>query len=639
MSQYSMSPPQKPAPRPYSPAAYQPAASPTNYGAQPPAKRQRLSPDPRSPSNGPPQYTGGLPLSYGNPYAPQAQAPVQPPYGSPSYANSPQGAFNTPQYHPQWQSQPPTPAPAAPRQTSPPQQPSQTSAQMMPPPPRPNKDEKEERMNIDDIGDSLYGAGVSIKDEEAFLHSQFNNQHTAIGNSFSSNQSGGGGTSFGSSTMSPNGSFNLLTQGTSFGDSQRNGALAGTLGQREPQEQIEEAAKLKRDQAARERNERWQHHMNNQFLQTNAVRARLDTIAKNQGVAPDLRGLYQRQDLQGQSRTTVMMNGDGTTGIAAVDTRPEFTAGKGEPFEQMMCLISLAGGERLRGLMDEAFALSRARRYGDHGRVPPEFADIAVANGERRQEEVIPEAITGSQWDKVPSSEDAEMVNGIDGPTSTTPQPKSTVSFSSAVALKLRDLAKTDRLAEDARVRKREARRRAAAEKATDANDSAAEGSAPENSSAPTPSAAAADVPKLSKKEQARKEKEAKNATDAHSHTTTNQTAAMMAMGKKGTRYSWMTGGASAASALQNRYKASAPASGTATPNAGGGAGAGGVKSEAASPSAAAMARGGSEQGVKLVEWGDWREEGGIQARDWMAVLERDGKQGKALQRLSLKLT
>ena len=143
---YSMSPPQKPAPRPYSP--YQNAGSPMNPAAYgpPPAKRQRMSPDPRSPPNGAPPYTyqqpHGLPNTsgYGNPYAPSS---AQSPYGTPTYAQSPHGSFNTPQPYPYqhspWQSQPPTPAPGpnyGMRKTSPPQQ---QSREMIPPHPRPNK--------------------------------------------------------------------------------------------------------------------------------------------------------------------------------------------------------------------------------------------------------------------------------------------------------------------------------------------------------------------------------------------------------------------------------------------------------------------------------------------------------------------
>ncbi|KAK1083036.1 hypothetical protein LTR33_003513 [Friedmanniomyces endolithicus] len=617
MSQYALSPPQKPAPQPYPPTAYQNAASPTNpsgYGP-PPAKRPRLSPDARSPAGSAPPYAqplyGGSGV-YGNPYA--QQTAVQSPYGSPStYVASPQSSFNTPHYHPQWQSQAPSPASAPTRQMSPPN-PQTTSAQMMPPPPRPNKEEKEQRMNIDDIGDSLYGSGVSIKDEENYLLNAFQNRH---GNdSFASTQ----GTSFGSSTMSANNSFNLLTQGTSFGSQGPNGAFAGRLGHTHSQEEIEAEAKRKRANAARARNEANQYPMNNQFLLTNCVRSRLMDRAKEQGVAVNTQGLWQRA--QG---TQVMLNGSGTEGIAAVDTRPEFTTTRGDHFEQLLSLVSLA-------------------------------SDITAGEGERRVEEVVPENITSSQWDRVPGTDDTNLANG----SSTTPQPQPTISFHSAITTRLRDLALRDKAAETARTKSRETRRKAAeaaaAGTSTDENGNAAADSGAESSGM----APIAEPAKISKKEQLRKEKEAKNANQAFSHTSTNQTAAKFTLGKKAKQYSWMqsAGSAGGAAGLQNRYKAAAPAAAAASTAVGPGTNtlggvAGKVEGSGASPGAVgssgavgdvARARGASDQGpAKPLEWGEWREDGpegqGVQGRDWVVVLERDAKQKMALQRLFTKLT
>ena len=583
---------------------------------------------------------------YGNPYAPQ-----QSPYGSPSnYAASPQSSFNTPQLHQnnqqQWYSpQPPTPAG---RQTSPqaarPQSQQMPSSQMMPPPPRPNKDDRDERMNIEDINDPMYGSGVNLKDEENYMHS------------FQSNQT----SSFGSVTMSANNSFNQLTQSFNY-DGQRGpgGAFAGTMGGSQSQEDVENALKRKRADAARARAENNQHPMSNQFLQTNALRLRMDARCRAEGVLMDVRGLYQRlppppqqqqPEPQPQYRTNVMMNANGKEGIvSALDTRPEFTAGRGEPFEQVASLLCIAAGERLRGLMDEAFALARARRFGDHGRVPPEFADIAVGDGERRDEEVRPESITGSQWDKIPDIASSPAVNG-DPPNGTakpsTPQPQPTISFSNPITARLRSLAKRDKAAEDDRARKREARRKQAAENAS-SDDAAAVGETP----APE-EAVAAPAMKITKKEQERQKKEANKLAEANVHSTTNQTAAMMALGggKKGLKkYSWMTGGST--NMPTNRF-ARPGQSGTASPapavvKAEGGSpggGGGGIGGGVGGGSGVAMARGASQQQeVRLPEWGDWREDGpggrGIQARDWVLVLDRDGKEKRALQRVLNKLS
>ena len=612
-----MSPPppqQKPAAPPFSPAAYSNAASPPNapspYGP-PPAKRPRLSPDARSPVNGAAAYQTPPYGLYGNPYAPQATAPS--PYGSPGpYAQSPQ-SFHTPQYNPQWGSQPPTPAPLQHRQMSPtgapPQQQQMAPREMMPPPPRPNKDDaREERANIEDIGDSVYGSGIDLKAEEAWLHKDFGQR-----DSFAT----GASTSFGSSQTlpSPDDSFHVLTQPTSFGS--HHPAFAGTLGQPRTPEQIDAEDRRKRAEAARHRNERRQHHMSHQFLATNAVRKRLMDRAGENGVMVNTSGLWQRQP----STTATSVLTGAQAGIAAVDTRPEFTATRGDHFEQLMSLISIASGERLRGLVDEAFALSRARRYGDHGRVPPEFAEIATGKGEVRPASVVPESVTGTQWDKTPET---------DGP-----EPRTTHSYSSAVAAQLRSLAAHDRAAEEARLAKRLARQRAAEAAApAPGSDEAAAAAAAAAAGAGLDSGAEADLPKISKKEQARKEKEAKNAREEASHSTTNQTAAMMALGKKGNRYSWMSGGAGGA-ALKNRYKASpAPGgSGAATPKRD-------VKEEAAASPVGGGAVGEGKEaeapGPKVVEWGDWTEVGdrGVQVRDWVRVLERDRRCGDAVQRI-----
>lgn len=314
-----------------------------------------------------------------------------------------------------------------------------------------------------------------------------------------------------------------------------------------------------------------------------------------------------------------MTNGSGTEGIAAAGTggqpkqeeRPESMVNAGSPYEQIVSLISLAAGERLRGLLDESFGLARARRYGDHGRVPPEFADIAEGEGRPTTAEVVPQSITGTEWDRVPE-------------TSTTPQ--RTTSFpQSSISSTLRALAARDKAAEDARIKKREARRRAAA-------NSAAETPAEENGAGEL---AAPEAPKMTKKEQMKQAKESKH-TEAALHQTTNQTAAMMTLGKKGKKYSWMTGGAAAMPT--NRFAKP----GTAAPGGSGSAGGSGT----ATPVKREPDAGGpgpvTTEPVKIAEakapeWGDWREDGqegkGIQVRDWVLVLERDGKEKKALQR------
>lgn len=473
----------------------------------------------------------------------------------------------------------------------------------MPPPPRPVKEEKD---NVEDIGDMLSGSGINLKEEENYLHGMWNNRFGA-GDSFGTNQS----TSFGSSTMSPNNSFNHLTQGTSFGSSGPDGAFAGTLGRPQTQEEIEEEAKKKRAEAARRKAEREQHHLNNQFLLGNCLRKRMHDRAAENAVRLDVQGVYLRNP-EPQLQTQVMMNGEKSDGIAEV--KPESKIEAGVPYEHILSLISLAAGERLRGMVDEAYGIARARQYGDHGRVvPPEFADIAEGEGKSTQETVVPESVTGSSWDKTQDS--SAIVNGeaqTNGEKDT-PQPVQTVSFQGTLNARLRDLADRDRQAEKERAKKREARKKQAAKEGGDETT-------PAETPAETPVTPAEPV-KMSKKEQNRKQKEAQT-QEAQAFQQSNSTAAMMAMGKKTSRYSWMTG---ASSQLPTNRFAKPSNSGTTTPKA------------QVDPAANAGVK---KEEIKVPTWGDWRETDAkdIELRDWAWVLERDGREKKALQRALTKL-
>ena len=499
---------------------------------------------------------------------------------------------------------------------------------MMPPPPRPNRDEREERVGVEEIGDSLFGSGINLKDEENYLHSMYNNRHSQH-DSFSTNQN----TSFSSSTISPNNSFNLLTQGTSFGSQDvHHGALNGTLGQTQSQDSIELEQRRKRESAARAQAERRQHHLNNQFLQCNNVRKRMDRLAFKQGVAIDMTGCFVKH---ADTNTNVMMNGTGSEGIVAVQDRmkeeskaPESVVNQGTAFEGLISLISLAAGERIRGLLDETYTLARARRFGDHGRVVPlDFADIAEGEGRKREENVVPESVTGTQWDKIPDSattpKDEDTLNSSSTPQ---PQPRSTFFFQGTLNASLRDLTEKDKKAEAARIQKREARKRAATESAA-AAPSTTDAAMPDALDPDAPLDAAAPTVKMTKKEQAKAQKE-KAANELEAQRTTNQTAAKFALGKKGlNRYAWMTGGA--AQVPTNRFaKPTTP--GTNTPGAGaaGGSGSGGATTPVAP----------AKEEVRVPGWGDFREDGvegaGIQVRDWIMVLERDGKEKIGLQKV-----
>lgn len=476
----------------------------------------------------------------------------------------------------------------------------------MPPPPRPNKEEKEEK-GVDDVTDVMHGSGINLKDEENYMHSLYANKHTK--DSFASQSS-----SFGSGTLSGGNSFNTL-QGTSFDGQNGNGALAGTLGETASQDEIEKEAKRKREVAAREKAERDQHHLNNPFLLGNVLRLRMDKIARESGVRLDVNGLYLLQ--QPAEPTKVMTNGTNSDGIVRAGSKID----QGAPFSDILSLVSLAAGERVRGLLDESHALARARLYGDHNTVPPDLSDLAIAPGNESKDETLqPENITGTEWDRLPDAPGGPEDN--DTTTNTSNKPLPTISFQSKINDTFRQLAESDRLAEQARIRKREARRKAA--EAAAANDDGAAAEA-EIAAATTSAPAGPEQPKMTKKEQIKQQKEAKNAVEAQSSTTTNQTAAMMAMGKKGKKYSWMSGGPT----HTNRF-AKPAATGGGSGSASGGTSTP-VKKEGGG--AGTPTGNGEADDVGMVKWGEFREEKGVQMRDWVGVLERDGRERKALQR------
>ena len=539
------------------------------------------------------------------------------------------------------------------------------SREMMPPPPRPARPDREEKIGAEELGDSLFGSGINIKDEENYLHNMYHNRHQAPDVSFGSSATGGqqqqSGTSFGSSTLSDgnSNSFQMLTQGTSFSQDSASGAFAGTLGATLSQEEVAVEQRRKRERAARAQAERQQHHLNNQFLQCNNVRKRMDRLARDVHVMLNMTGVYIRQPdyndgAQSQAKTSVAVNGAGSEGVVAVkeEPRPESVLNANTPFEQILSLLSLAAGERIRGLLDEAHTLARARRYGDQGRlVPPEFSDIANGEGRRDGEEmIVPENITGTPWDEPAAVTNGEMHDGqlVEASSSTsTPkpqaQPQHTISFAGNLNASLQALAARDKASEQARIARRAARkRRVDSLNSLSAEDPTVPISTPPADSTDSIAPSTQDGVKMTKKALARQAKEKNSANEAQMHTTTNQTAAF-ALGRKGKKYDWMTGG-SAAMPTNRFAKAggtSGAGSGAVTPKVEGAAmersGSGGIE---------AGGHAGAANGVKKVKeveemkWGDWKESSSraMELRDWLLVLERDGREGKAFVKAVQKL-
>ncbi|KAI5252525.1 hypothetical protein E4T42_03363 [Aureobasidium subglaciale] len=582
--------PMQPVSRPYSP--YPPSSSPTAI-ALPPAKRPRLSPNPQSP------------------HAAQSPYPPPPALSDSSYANySPMTAgsppaFNAPQPYA------PSPVPGA---MGPPPRPTQEKAE---------KEDKEKITDISDVTDVFHGSGIDLREEENYMTTTYRNVHKNP--SFT--------TSFGSNTTvaSPNNSFGLVSQG-SFGSQPAFGGSGPISQPPVSQESVKNELDEKHRAAALAHSEKRQQHLNDPFLQANNIRHRMHRIAYDQGVALNVEGLYDKlperpQGIQGVSAT-------GPNGTAAA-VKAHGLLQETAPLAEILTLVSLAANERVRSLVDESYAIARGRRYGSHGVVPPNLSDLAIGENETAAVAEIPR-ITNSAWEKVPEDNIIGLEDGAVKAATPENKPLPTKSFSSAISTHLLQLAKQDRDAERERVRKRQERAKRANNSLNadgvggiDATSGPATPSAAAAPSSADPSSQAAPEKPMTKKERERQAKMGQ--TEEVLHKNSNTTAALqLGMGKK-KKYSWLTGGAPAAPV--NPYKQTPKsASAIAATN-----GTGGGKSSSGSGNGTDMALQARER-----KWGSWREDGvegrGIQIRDWVVVLDRDGKEKKALQKSLLKL-
>lgn len=189
----------------------------------------------------------------------------------------------------------------------------------------------------------------------------------------------------------------------------------------------------------------------------------------------------------------------------------------------------------------------------------------------------------------------------------------------------MRELARQEREWEEARLRKRQRRKDGIPDSGT--SQSRAGSVAPG-----TPGSVAPEPEKLTKKEM--KKNQALKAAEANSHANQNMTSSMFAglggkgglFGKKktGKTYDWMNVGRGGGG-------------GGAAARTGGGAGKGaGGSATSTAPVNVAMT---TEGRNRLGTWREDKEKGkNIQLRDWAMVLERDGREARALQRAYLSM-
>lgn len=210
-------------------------------------------------------------------------------------------------------------------------------------------------------------------------------------------------------------------------------------------------------------------------------------------------------------------------------------------------------------------------------------------------------------------------------------QPKKLAKISSYMTTTMRDLAKQEREWEEARLRKRQKRK-------DGIPDSSAAPSRAGSVAPSTPSSAVApeQPEKSSSKKESKKAAAAKTA-EANNHANQNMTSSMFAglggkgslFGKKktGKTYDWMNVG-------RGGSGSNTPSKASSGMSKGGAGGSGG--GTPGGPVNMAMT---TEGRNRLGTWREDKEKGKkIQLRDWVSVLERDGRESLSLQRAYIHL-
>lgn len=190
------------------------------------------------------------------------------------------------------------------------------------------------------------------------------------------------------------------------------------------------------------------------------------------------------------------------------------------------------------------------------------------------------------------------------------------VSAANLVAQSLREIGRVERDLEEARLRKRQRREE---RKADPTGGSRASSVAPG-----TPGAVAPEPEKAPTKKELKSKTAAAKAAEMSNTSSANRTS-MAFLGRKKKQYSWM----------------SQPASGASTPTRGG-ATTPGLPGTPGTPAGARAPEPQSLTGEGRTRLGVWREDGekgkNIHLRDWVAVLETDGREVRALQEAYNKL-
>jgi hypothetical protein len=370
---------------------------------------------------------------YSNPYPPYSPQwsphSTQPPSVQ-HYPPNPLNSFNQPQ---------PVQSPSFEQ----PQHHRQNNAGTMGPPERPQKP-----LDPNDITDMVALSGVDLRAEDEYLAQSYL-RSSSFNTSFDTQRS---------STQSQGNSFNQWSQGNYGSQPAFN---AGPPFNQHPvtEKSLEEQLKEKHKRAARAYSESKAVALRDPFLAAQPVRDRLHKRAYEEHVRFDSRGI--RDDpipVNGNLRpqdvnATTMMGPDGR-GIVTAKVR--HTVEADSPVVEVLALLSLACNERMRTMLEDAFAVSRARQYGSQGVVPPEWSSIAHGSGPTENAVAASQSITHTSWDRPPDSAVSptmQLPKPLDHssgrlptpPTEPSPPPQATIAYKSSLPSLLQSIAAADR--------------------------------------------------------------------------------------------------------------------------------------------------------------------------------------------------
>ncbi|KAF5246655.1 hypothetical protein FAUST_1217 [Fusarium austroamericanum] len=622
-------------PRAFSPPQHSPspAASQPTF-ALPPQKRVRTegpSSQPESPyatspyaaSPGatatPPAATGSpafaqspaLPQAYSTPYTnghttPGLNLPDVRPNSTPPIQQPQQPQTPVPQYTNVTMTPVPLPGPGqlavptpGPSVMGPPQRPAE----------RPTKDYEY------DVTDSLAGTGIDLRAEEQYMNDLY-----ATG--FDEARTG-----FAHQPPGPRSTF--------YGAGPANQPAQPVQDQQQEQFAAQQAERAWSESSMRLALQRTQE-ISEPFLLVAMLHRRADKIAREHHLGLNL-DLKNNSQTMGKMRLPEQFAAPKVTVkvTPGPDSTMVHTTGSYIPHDaylvDQLALMSIATKQRLRELVEDAHLVATNRQKTSHGDIPEEWSPAAAPMNVEPLEPIEKPTDSVNGVEATVESADGDSTNPLKrssdtaGLTSGAP-PVKLPKVSSYMTTTMRDLARQERDWEEARLRKRQKRK--------DGIPDSGSTTSRAGSVAPgTPGTAAPEAPKSMTKKEIKKNQQLK-AAEIDNHQSQNTTSSIFAgfggkgglFGKKktGKTYDWMNvgrGGSGASTPTR-----SAPGLGKGP----GGAGA------APAPANMAMT---TEGRNRLGTWREDKEKGrNIQLRDWAAVLERDGREAKALQRAYLYL-